>query len=156
MSFNSFEPQVVFQEVPEHISLAFTITGCQLGCKGCHSASTWNANIGLPLTSAKFEHYLTTYSDLIACVLFFGGEWQLDTLIQRLKQAKNRGLKTCLYTGLDILPAMLTPHLDFAKTGRWEAKRGGLASPLTNQKFINLNTGELLNYRFLGKDNACA
>ena len=39
-------------------------------------------------------------------------------------------------------------HLDFLKTGKWQAQLGGLDNPNSNQTFINVNTGEQLNYLF--------
>lgn len=32
---------IVFQEVPGEVALAYTITGCTVGCKGCHSVDSW-------------------------------------------------------------------------------------------------------------------
>lgn len=37
-------------EVPKEVSLAFTISGCQLKCKGCHSSYLWNRENGKELT----------------------------------------------------------------------------------------------------------
>lgn len=31
---------LTFQDVPNEISLALSISGCQLKCKGCHSSFT--------------------------------------------------------------------------------------------------------------------
>ncbi|RKV72511.1 MAG: 4Fe-4S cluster-binding domain-containing protein, partial [Neisseria sp.] len=38
--------QIVWQEVPGEVSLAFLFSGCPLRCKGCHSADTWKEGIG--------------------------------------------------------------------------------------------------------------
>ena len=53
-----YDKQVVFQEVPNEISLAYSITGCKVGCKGCHSAFTWNENTGTELTPLNFAEDL--------------------------------------------------------------------------------------------------
>ena len=42
--------QIVWQEVPGEVSLAFLFSGCPLRCKGCHSADTWKEGIGTELT----------------------------------------------------------------------------------------------------------
>lgn len=141
--------QIVFQEVPDEVSLAYTISGCPLGCKGCHSADSWQINSGKHLTKDYFYQRLKTYQGLISCVLFLGGEWQADKLLSLLKLAKSQKLHTCLYTGLDNIPAQLKAELTYLKTGRWNAELGGLDSPVTNQKFFDLRTGECLNYRFV-------
>lgn len=145
-------PQICFQEVPDEISLAITVTGCPWRCHGCHSESSWSGEVGTPLTIDWFVSQLDKYDGLISCVLFLGGEWASKSLIACLKQARQRGLKTCLYTGASKVSASLMGQLDFLKTGRWEEDKGGLDSATTNQQFIDLNTGNLLNYRFMEKN----
>lgn len=41
---------VVWQEVPGETSLAYTLTGCPVGCKGCHSVDSWPVGSGVALT----------------------------------------------------------------------------------------------------------
>ncbi|NMP32363.1 anaerobic ribonucleoside-triphosphate reductase activating protein [Thalassotalea sp. M1531] len=146
--FNHFPPHVVFEEVPDEVTLAFVISGCPLRCSGCHSQDTWQRDRGLPLTCERFSHYIEQYSGFISCVLFFGGEWQSELLIKKLIIAKQYQLKTCLYTGLNKLPKRILQHLDFVKTGPWLEERGGLADPKSNQQFIEVSTGKKLNHRF--------
>ncbi len=149
--FNSFAPQILFQEVPDEVSLAYTITGCRLQCEGCHSQDTWDPRQGKPLTTQAFTADLMRYRGFITCVLFFGGEWQPDALIEKLIVARQHNLKTCLYTGLPKVSRSILQHLCYLKTGKWIASRGGLAAKTTNQKFIKVKTGELLNYKFTGE-----
>jgi len=146
--FNTFPPQVLFQEVPDEVCLAFTVSGCPLRCKGCHSKDTWPADAGTALTVSSYKNYLSQYGDYITCVLFFGGEWQLQVLIQKLDIARQFGLKTCLYTGLDEVPEKLSKKLTYLKTGPWIRHLGGLNMPTTNQKLIEVSSKRLLNYRF--------
>jgi len=148
MKFNCLTPSVVFQEVPHEISLCFSVTGCKIGCKGCHSTELWNESYGMPLTNTKFINWLNKYKNMITCVIFFGGEWQASALIEKLLIAKNFGLKTCLYSGQDHIDINISQHLTFLKTGRWQPDLGGLDSSTTNQVFRNLVTGEKLNYLF--------
>lgn len=147
--FNSLPPQIVFQEVPDHVSLSFTITGCPLRCRGCHSTDTWNKNNGKPLDSDAFFKYLHKYHVYINCVLFFGGEWHSKALIEKLKIAKQFDLKTCLYSGLEQVPEQILQFLDFVKVGPWLKERGGLANKHTNQRFYDVKTGHCLNFKFL-------
>ena len=152
MDFNCITPSVVFQEVPNEISLCFSITGCKVGCKGCHSTELWDQQNGLKLTNQLFMQYLKKYQGLISCVVFFGGEWQPSALIEKLLIAKNFGLKTCLYSceeaGEKYIDLRITQHLNFLKTGAWRPELGGLASSTTNQIFRDLSTGKKLNYLF--------
>ncbi len=144
--------QIAFQEVPGEVSLAYTITGCPVGCKGCHSVDSWPAHSGVELTPEYFAERLRQYRGLITCVLFLGGEWYPEQLLHLLKLAREQGLETCLYTGYEqVLPA-LREQLTYLKTGPWIAELGGLDSPNTNQKFIDLRNQQLLNVRFLSTD----
>lgn len=143
-----YAEQVVWQEVPGETSLAFTISGCTLGCKGCHSAQSWPANAGIPLSPALLLEKLQKYRGLISCVLFLGGEWQPKLLQQLLQLCKKQGLKTCLYTGLDSPPPGLLPLLDYIKTGRWQAELGPLGHPGSNQRFYDLNLLQEQSWKF--------
>lgn len=149
MKLNCLTPSIVFQEVPNEISLCFSITGCKIGCKGCHSTELWNENYGSALTNKTFISWLKKYQNLISCVVFFGGEWQPHALIEKLLIAKNFGLKTCLFSGEKHIDISISQHLDFLKTGAWLAKLGGLESSTSNQVFRNVKTGEKLNHLFI-------
>ena len=149
MAFNCLPPTIVFQEVPNEISLCFSITGCQVGCKGCHSTELWNKNFGQPLTNTNFQHWVNKYQGLISTVLFMGGEWQKDCLIEKLILAKKQGLKTCLYTGENDVNDEISKHLSYVKIGKWDPNQGGLNTPNTNQKFIDLTSGNTLNHLFI-------
>jgi anaerobic ribonucleoside-triphosphate reductase activating protein len=153
MVFNSLQPTIVFQEVPNEISLCFSITGCKIGCKGCHSTDLWSENNGIPLTNQTFKHWLNKYHSFISCVCFFGGEWQAQALIEKLIITKKMGLKTCLYSGQDHIDIQISQHLTFLKTGKWTPHLGGLDSAKTNQRFYNLSTGENLNVLFHSNKN---
>ncbi|WP_286263499.1 anaerobic ribonucleoside-triphosphate reductase activating protein [Thalassotalea atypica] len=148
MIFNTLLPSIVFQEVPGEISLCFSITGCDIGCNGCHSTELWKKENGTFLNEETFEYWLNKYQNLISCVVFFGGEWQPSQLISLLCIAQSRGLKTCLYTGRKYIDLSISHHLDFLKTGKWDAALGGLDSDTTNQVFMNVKTGETLNHLF--------
>jgi anaerobic ribonucleoside-triphosphate reductase activating protein len=136
--------------VPDEVSLAFTISGCPLRCEGCHSHDTWDASQGDELTMARFSGYLKLYEDMITCVVFFGGEWNAVELIKLLEYAKSAGLKTCLYSGMSKIPQRITNNLTYLKTGCWQPQLGGLDSNKTNQRFIQVATNQLLNYKFIG------
>lgn len=147
MFYHSF--QVVLQEVPGEISLCFSISGCPLRCDGCHSPFLWRKNNGNLLTLDTFKDYLDRYVKLATCVLFMGGEWHKEELIVLLKLSKSKNYKTCLYTGeIEVSKAILN-ELTWIKTGKWEQLKGGLNSPTTNQKFIELKTNKELNHLFI-------
>ena len=141
--------QVVLQEVPGQISLCFSITGCPLRCEVCHSPFLWKNGSGEILTDELFADFLDKYKSMISCVLFMGGEWEEEDLIKKLKIAEDNGLNTCLYTGMEDVSDEIKNHLTWLKTGPWIAELGGLDSPKTNQKFIEVKTNKLLNHYFV-------
>ena len=140
---------IVFQEVPNEISISFSIAGCKLGCKGCHSAELWYIKGGKVLTEDFYRGVLDKYKGMASCVLFLGGEWEEDTLVNYLKIARDEYyLKTCLYTGEEKISDDIFENLTYLKTGRWDEKKGGLTSKETNQIFIECSTGNKLNELF--------
>jgi len=150
---NYSNPQIVFQEVPNEISLAISISGCDLACNGCHSAFTWDENYGKSLSLENIDILLKNYEGLISCFLFYGGEWNIKKLLPLIKYIKNKNLKICLYTGREIseINIELIELLDYLKTGRYLKNLGGLQNKKTNQKFYKINNGiilEELNYLF--------
>ena len=140
--------QITFQEIPDEISLSFLITGCPLRCKNCHSSDSWNPRNGQILNENTLENFIQKYRPVITCVLFMGGEWLQDELYQLLSICQKHNLKTALYTGLNEIHFVLKNKLTFLKTGSWQQERGNLTALETNQKLINLTTGEILNYKF--------
>lgn len=78
-----------------------------------------------------------------------GGEWHPKELIFYLRYARERGYKTCLYTGLDVVDQRIQNHLTYIKTGPWMKELGGLGSKTTNQKFKEVKTNKILNHLFI-------
>ncbi|MCH7225846.1 4Fe-4S cluster-binding domain-containing protein [Haloferula sp. A504] len=135
-------------EVPDEVSLIYTVSGCPLRCPGCHSSDLRNPSLGQPLDRSSFGAALDRYAGLASCVCFLGGEWQPDALIELLKLARDRGLATCLYSGLEEIDDRIAVHLDYLKLGPFIAARGGLDQPGTNQRFLDLRSGRDLTHRF--------
>jgi anaerobic ribonucleoside-triphosphate reductase activating protein len=146
---NYYNFQVVMQEVPGEISLCFNISGCPLKCDHCHSPFLWKSQTGTELNDAVFKELLEQYSGLASCVLFMGGEWEPENLIKHCKKAKERGYKTCLYTGLESIHDSIKQHLTYLKTGPFKTAKGGLDCPSTNQKFIEVASNKSLNHLFI-------
>ncbi len=145
---NIYNYDIVFQEVPNHIALAFYVCGCPLKCPGCHSTELWTEKSGSPLTRDLFQHLLTRYKNKVDCVLFLGGEWHQEELLGFLNEARQQEFKTALYTGREDVSEELKSSLDFLKTGPWRVELGGLSSPATNQIFRDLRTNTILNHLF--------
>ena len=78
-------------------------------------------------------------------MLFYGGEWQLERLLELIKIAKEYNLKVCLYTGLELekVDKKLIDVLDYLKVGPYIEKLGGLNKKTTNQKMYKIDNGKL-------------
>lgn len=148
---NYCNADVVFQEVPNEIAISYTISGCPNMCEGCHSTHTWDPTNGIALTKSTIKAHVDAYCGMITCVCFFGGEWlpiKLSSMLQFVSEELK--LKTALYTGLENMQDQrILKYLDYLKTGPWIAELGGLSSPTTNQRFVNVKTGELLTHLFI-------
>ena len=140
-----YQYTIVFQEVPDEITLAFEITNCPHKCEGCHSPHLID-DIGTVLTLKLFKQIVDKYFGLITNVAFFGGE-QYSEMKEMLTYVKKLGLKTTLWTGSCSVDEKLVTNLNFLKTGPYIEALGGLQEPTTNQKYINLDTGETISLK---------
>jgi anaerobic ribonucleoside-triphosphate reductase activating protein len=132
------DTKIVFQEVPDEISLAINITGCPCHCEGCHSPYLAE-DTGLELTSESM-HALIYKNPGITCVAFMGGDAYKNQLIELFKTVKQTyGIKTCWYSGRDMDYSYEgLKWLDFIKTGPFIRERGPLSSPYTNQRYYEV------------------
>lgn len=126
---------IVFQEVPDEISLAINITGCRHHCPDCHSRELWQ-DTGDELVPA-LPRLLDEARPYISCVCFMGGDHDQENLLTACSIVKSAGLKTCLYTGCDRvedLDTKLLSNLDYLKIGRYIRDCGPLNKETTNQR----------------------
>lgn len=138
---------IVLQEVPDEISICFNIAGCPMGCPDCSWKNTLLEPLKpKPLTEETFADILDRSGDLASCVLFMGGEWRKDELLKLLIIAKEKGYKTCLYSGKRDLHMDIIEQLDYLKLGPYQTENGGLDSKETNQRFFKLSS---LNHVFV-------
>lgn len=149
---------IVFQEVPNEVSLAINITECPHHCDGCHS-DYLSKNTGRYVDD-DLPSILEVYKDMITCVCFMGGDQHIENLNDWLVRIKYQyHLKTCVYSGCDDIEVFKDSLilLDYLKIGRYDKTKGGLDSETTNQKFYkvkNFDTQiklEEINYLFRKK-----
>lgn len=136
---------IVFQEVPDEVSLAIAISGCQIRCKGCHSRELWEDK-GTVLGLTELQ-WLLNNNQGITCLLLMGGEHDIDGLIELFEYAHERNLKTAWYSGLDVVnrgDVRIYKHLDYIKLGHYDMELGGLKSPTTNQRLYKLSHSDEL------------
>lgn len=131
---------VVCEEVPDEISLAFNISGCEHRCKGCHSTYLWNYD-GNYLKNDLIK-VISKYDGLISCVCFLGGDQNIEELTELCKIVKQMKLKTCIYSGEDskeLFADMINNALiDYLKIGKYDETRGPLNDVNTNQRMYEI------------------
>lgn len=125
---------ITFQEVPDEISLVFTISNCKYHCKGCHSP--WlRENIGKNLKD-DFADIYERYKNLITCVCFMGDGNDIESLLYLEKITK---CKTALYSGSENVEEWML-NFDYIKIGHYDENFGALKSKNTNQRmYLNEN-----------------
>lgn len=142
---------IVFQEVPNEVTLAINISGCPYKCEGCHSEYLWEYEGDY--ISDDLYNLINKYNKLITCVCFMGGDQNPIDLIYCLNIVKQFGLKTCLYSGKDSLSSLTSAGIsdccDYIKVGHYDKRLGGLESLITNQKFYSRINGNLINTTYL-------
>lgn len=143
----------VFSEVPEEISLAFSISNCQIRCNGCNQKELWE-DIGTPLSSSHLNELIDSHRG-ITCVLFMGsGNNGYEELNKLAKEVKKHNLKVAIYLGEDNIPNKLSlNNIDYLKLGHWDSKLGGLNSISTNQRMYSIKNIGNNTYSFTSINN---
>lgn len=131
---------IVFQEIPDEVTLAVNITHCPHRCVGCHSPHLRH-NIGNVLDAPTLDKLLSKYGQQITCVCFMGGDRQpKDVAILAKHLRQNTKLKVAWYSGNDIIPRYAN-LFDYIKIGGYRAELGGLNSRTTNQRLYRYTNG---------------
>jgi anaerobic ribonucleoside-triphosphate reductase activating protein len=129
---------IVFQEVPDEVTLAINISNCPNQCVGCHSQYLWK-DVGYVLDKESLDELVEKYQSGITCVCFMGGDaepYDVANLAMHIKN-KYKDMKTAWYSGKNELPdAFHAETFDYIKTGRYDAALGALDSRTTNQRMI--------------------
>lgn len=130
------DTDIVFQEIPDEVTLAVNLSGCPCRCPGCHSKHLWD-DTGEPLTDEAIDCLLSRQPAGVSCVALMGGDAspaEVDAIASRLKQ-RHPGIKTAWYSGRSILSKEVNlDNLDYVKLGPYLAHLGPLKSPQTNQR----------------------
>ena len=131
---------IVFQEVPDEVTLAINISGCPHKCEGCHSKYLWEYKGNY--ISDDLDNLIEKYKGLITCVCFMGGDQNISELINLSVIVKQYNLKVALYSGQDDGGIFLDPlykGFDYIKIGHYNQNLGGLNQPTTNQRMYKWN-----------------
>ena len=146
---------IVFEEIPDKITLAINITNCANNCEGCHSPELWE-DAGKLLDLESLQSLLLSYAyrlkSPVTCITFLGDGGNLEDLGKLIEYCHKKGFLTCLYTGsTGAYNAIVCSNktLDYIKVGRYMKEMGPLDSPSTNQRFYKIHYLQLQD----GTDN---
>lgn len=127
---------IVFQEIPDEVTLAINISNCPCRCPGCHSHYLWE-DVGLPLDTHAIDTFVEKYSNDITCIAFMGGDGNpraVNMLAQYIHEEYPE-FKVAWYSGRLRIPRIVCKtDFDYIKVGPYIRHLGPLKSPTTNQR----------------------
>lgn len=135
---------VVFQEIPDEMTLSINISNCPCRCPGCHSSYLWK-DIGTPLTPMSLDLLLSKYGQDITCVCFMGGDAEPKSVNALAKYVHDNhpGLRVGWYSGRQIIPSTIhKKDFDYIKVGPYISHLGCLKDPTTNQRLYRRVAGD--------------
>lgn len=135
---------IVFQEIPDEVTLAINISNCPCHCPGCHSQYLWQ-DIGEPLTSAILTDFVRKFGSDITCICFMGGDAE-PAYVNQLAQYVHREhphFKVGWYSGRIRIPAGIQKtDFDYIKVGPYIKHLGSLKESTTNQRLYKRSAGD--------------
>ena len=144
---------IVFQEIPDEVTLAINISNCPCHCPGCHSHYLWE-DIGMPLNAEALDAFVDEYGKNITCIAFMGGDSDpkgVNMLAQYIHE-EHPQYKVAWYSGrLRITSAINKADFDYIKVGPYIAHLGCLKERTTNQRLYKKASGDYfkdITFRF--------
>lgn len=129
---------IVFEEIPDYVTLAIEITNCPGHCVGCHSP--WlRDDIGEELTIEKLRE-LIDQNKGVNCVCFMGEGKDPDALKKLAMGVRVRcpHIKTALYSGRTEVEPEYDSFFDYIKVGPYIPEKKALNFKTTNQRLYEI------------------
>ena len=136
---------IVFQEIPDEVTLAINISNCPCHCPGCHSHYLWE-DVGLPLTTEALDDFVGKYGTNLTCIAFMGGDNDprgVDQLAEYIHEEYPE-LRVAWYSGRTVISALINKdNFDYIKIGPFIKHLGPLKKNTTNQRlYRRTDTGD--------------
>jgi anaerobic ribonucleoside-triphosphate reductase activating protein len=131
---------IVFQEIPDEVTLAVNITGCPNRCKGCHSLHL-QKDTGEELDEKMIVSLMDKYASAITCFCFMGGdaEPQRVAALANFMRLHYPEIKTAWYSGCAKLPEVIEKRsFQYIKLGGYVEELGSLKSGASNQHLFQI------------------
>lgn len=139
------DTDIVFQEIPDEVTLAVNLTGCPCRCPGCHSKHLW-ADGGTPLTAETVDCLLRRAGRGATCISLMGGDAQPDEVdsLAAWIRLHHPSVHIAWWSGRTTLsPAVQLTNFDYIKLGPYLSHLGPLKNPRTNQRLYRVLQGRL-------------
>ena len=129
---------VVFEEIPNRISLALNITNCQNMCVGCHSPEL-RLDGGVELTNGEMDNLIEKNYG-VNCVLFMGEGKDMERLLEIAQYVKNKyDIAVAVYSGRNDVEDIYFKVFDYVKVGEYKIEYGPLNARTTNQRLYRIS-----------------
>ena len=132
---------IVFQEIPDEVTLAINISNCPCRCPGCHSHYLWE-DIGLPLNPEAIDNFVQKFGSNLTCIAFMGGDGDPKgvNLLAQYVHEEYPQFKVAWYSGRTVISPLITKNdFDYIKIGPYIKHLGPLKKPSTNQRLYRQN-----------------
>lgn len=127
---------IVFQEIPDEVTLSINISNCPCHCPGCHSSYLWD-DTGEKFNKDTIDAFMKRYGEDITCVCMMGGDsdpTEVQTLADYIHSAYPL-IKAGWYSGKQNIPQHIDKKsFDYIKLGPYIEHLGGLKEKTTNQR----------------------
>ena len=139
------DTDIVFQELPDEVTLAVNLSGCPCRCPGCHSTHLWHEG-GEVLDGETVDCMLSRQKQEVTCLSLMGGDAQpqeVNRLAQWVRQ-RHPKLHIAWWSGRTLLsPQVSLNNFDYIKLGPYLKHLGPLKSRTTNQRLYRVVDGTL-------------
>lgn len=144
LKYSDFD--IVFQEIPDEVTLAINLSLCPNGCKGCHSPQL-QQDIGSELTNEVIDQLLEKYEQSVTCIGLMGGDNDIHTIVQTAKYIHEKsGLKVGWYSGRKKLnDDFQLQWFQYIKLGPYIESFGGLDKKTTNQRLYKIENNKTID-----------
>ena len=132
---------VVFEEIPDKVSLALNITNCANNCPGCHSPEL-ALDMGQELTEDTIDRFINENAGA-NCFLFMGEGRDYKRLLELAMYIKDKYpyMAVGVYSGRDEVEDEYYKVFDYVKVGPYKEDLGPLNKRTTNQRLYKMVDG---------------
>lgn len=140
------ETDVVFEEIPNEVTLAINISGCPCRCPDCHSKHLWS-DVGSNLSYNTIDRLIEENKG-ITCICFMGGDGDASSVNALAEHIKffYGDINVGWYSGREEVSQWVKlKNFDYIKLGHFDKKYGPLNRKGTNQRLYRIMNEEMID-----------